>query len=131
MTGASELRADELPINPKDQQRLEAILTRIGAEHGPFDALLMAVGAYDPAWRDIHLDPEEAVEVAVAMGGGLVLPIHWCTFVLAPHPWAEPVERLLAAAGAAGVEGAVPKVGQRIDPSAPPDADPWWVRLDA
>ena len=33
MTGASELRADELPINPKDQQRLEAILTRIGAEH--------------------------------------------------------------------------------------------------
>ena len=33
MTGASELRADELPINPKDQQRLEAILTRIGVEH--------------------------------------------------------------------------------------------------
>lgn len=41
---------------------------RIGAEHGPFDALLMAVGAYDPAWHDIHLDPEESVEAAVADG---------------------------------------------------------------
>ena len=30
-----------------------------------------------------------------------------------------------------GLEVAVPKVGQRIDPSAPPDADPWWARLDA
>ncbi len=104
---------------------------RIGAEHGPFDALLMAVGAYDPAWHDIHLDPEESVEAAVAMGGGLVLPIHWCTFVLAPHPWAEPVERLLAAADTAGVEVTVPKVGQRIDPAEPPAADPWWAQLDA
>ena len=104
---------------------------RIGAEHGPFDALLMAVGAYDPAWHDIHLDPEESVEAAVAMGGGLVLPIHWCTFVLAPHPWAEPVERLLAAADTAGVEVTVPKVGQRIDPAEPPAADPWWAQFDA
>ena len=30
---------------------------RLGAEHGPFDVSLMAVGAYDPAWHDIHLEP--------------------------------------------------------------------------
>lgn len=33
MTGTSDQPADERPTNPKDQQRLEAILTRIGAEH--------------------------------------------------------------------------------------------------
>ena len=71
---------------------------RLGAEHGPFDISLMAVGAYDPAWHDIHLDPEEAVEATLLLRGGLLVPIHWCTFVLAPHPWAEPVERLLVAA---------------------------------
>ena len=69
----------------------------IGAEHGPFDVSLMAVGAYDRAWPDIHLDPEEAATATRELGGGLLLPIHWCTFVLAPHPWAEPVERLLVA----------------------------------
>ena len=71
---------------------------RLGTEHGPFDVSLMAVGAYDPAWHDIHLDPEEAVEATRLLRGGLLMPIHWCTFVLAPHPWAEPVERLLVAA---------------------------------
>lgn len=99
---------------------------RIGAEHGPFDASLMAVGAYDPAWRDIHLDPEEAVEATRLLSGGLLLPIHWCTFVLAPHPWAEPVERLLVAAATHGVPVAVPRVGDRVDVSDPPGLDAWW-----
>ncbi len=99
---------------------------RIGAEHGPFDVSLMAVGAYDPAWRDIHLDPEEAVEAALELGGGLLMPIHWCTFVLAPHPWVEPVERLLLAAASRGVTACVPRVGERVDVSAPPALDAWW-----
>ena len=45
---------------------------RLGAEHGPFDISLMAVGAYDPAWHDIHLDPEEAVEATRLLRGGLL-----------------------------------------------------------
>ncbi|HMM96753.1 MBL fold metallo-hydrolase [Phycicoccus sp.] len=98
----------------------------IGAEHGPFDVSLMAVGAYDRAWRDIHLDPEEAVRATLELDGGLLLPIHWCTFVLAPHPWAEPVERLLVAAATEGVRVAVPRVGDRVDVADPPGLDPWW-----
>jgi hypothetical protein len=45
---------------------------------------------------------------------------------LAPHPWAEPIERLLAAAGAANVAVAVPKPGGRVDPTATAEFDPWW-----
>ncbi len=70
----------------------------IGADHGPFDLTLLPIGAYHPAWPDIHMNPEDAVrahlDVAEA-GSGLLVPIHWATFRLAPHPWAEPVERLL------------------------------------
>lgn len=98
----------------------------IGAEHGPFDVSLMAVGAYDPSWKDIHLDPEEAVRATAELRGGLLLPIHWCTFVLAPHPWAEPVERLLVAAATEGVPVVVPRVGERVDVADPPGLDPWW-----
>ncbi|MGL5864296.1 MAG: MBL fold metallo-hydrolase [Dermatophilaceae bacterium] len=98
----------------------------LGERYGPFDASLMAVGAYDPAWPDIHLTPEEAVEAARLLRGGLVLPIHWCTFTLAPHPWAEPVERLLAAAATSAMPVAVPRPGERVDISAPPGVTSWW-----
>jgi L-ascorbate metabolism protein UlaG (beta-lactamase superfamily) len=98
----------------------------IGEEHGPFDVTLMPVGAYNTVWPDIHMNPEEAVQAHVDVNGGLLVPIHWCTFRLAPHPWAEPIERLLAAAGAANVAVAVPKPGGRVDPTATAEFEPWW-----
>ena len=33
----------------------------IGAQHGPFDATLVQIGAYSPYWPDIHMTPEEGV----------------------------------------------------------------------
>ncbi|MEU3493486.1 MBL fold metallo-hydrolase [Kitasatospora cineracea] len=102
---------------------------RIGEQHGPFDAALMAIGAYDDAWADIHLNPEEAVRAHLELRGGLLLPIHWCTFNLAPHRWAEPVERLLAEAKAQAVPLAVPRPGQRVEVANPPELDGWWEAL--
>jgi L-ascorbate metabolism protein UlaG (beta-lactamase superfamily) len=108
----------------------------IGAEHGPFDLTLMPVGAYNPAWPDIHMNPEEAVQAHLeltAKDSGLLVPIHWCTFRLAPHPWAEPIERLLAAAEAANVRVAVPRPGGQVDAAESAESaelDPWW-RLDS
>ncbi len=98
----------------------------IGSEHGPFDVTLMPIGAYSKSWPDIHMNPEEAVQAHVDIDGRLLVPIHWCTFRLAPHPWAEPVERLLAAADAADVRVAVPKPGERIEPTATGELAPWW-----
>lgn len=98
----------------------------LGERHGPFDVALMAIGAYDPAWRSIHLDPEEAVQATVELGRPLLLPIHWGTFVLAPHPWEEPVERLLRAAEVADVRVVVPRPGESVEAAAPVAVDPWW-----
>jgi hypothetical protein len=55
----------------------------------------------------------------------VLVPIHWATFRLAPHPWAEPAERLVDAAAAAGVDIAVPKPGGRVIPSRPV-SEQWW-----
>jgi L-ascorbate metabolism protein UlaG (beta-lactamase superfamily) len=99
---------------------------QIGADHGPFDVTLMPVGAYNKAWPDIHLNPEEAVRAHQDVKGRLLVPIHWCTFRLAPHPWAEPIERLLVAADATDVQVAVPKPGGRVDPAAIAEMEPWW-----
>ncbi|MGH3557769.1 MAG: MBL fold metallo-hydrolase [Mycobacterium sp.] len=99
---------------------------QIGTDHGPFDLTLMPVGAYNKAWPDIHMNPEEAVQAHLDVNGRLLVPIHWCTFRLAPHPWAEPVERLLAAADAAHVQVAVPKPGGRVDPARTAEFEQWW-----
>ena len=105
----------------------------IGAQHGPFDLTLLPIGAYNKAWPDIHMNPEEAVRAHRDLNGsapGVLVPIHWATFRLAPHPWAEPAERLVAAAAGsvdeAGVDIAVPRPGGRVLPGAPADLDPWW-----
>jgi L-ascorbate metabolism protein UlaG (beta-lactamase superfamily) len=98
----------------------------IGADHGPFDVTLLPVGAYNRVARDVHMNPEEAVQAHLDVNGGLLVPIHWCTFRLAPHPWAEPIERLVAAAEAAHVAVAVPKPGGRVDPTATTEFEPWW-----
>ncbi|OBJ06253.1 hypothetical protein A5625_18395 [Mycobacterium sp. 1465703.0] len=100
---------------------------QIGADHGPFDLTLLPIGAYNTAWPDVHMNPEEAVRAHLDVtDGGLLVPIHWGTFRLAPHPWAEPVERLLAAAAPEQVNVAVPLPGQRLDPTEPGKSDPWW-----
>ncbi|WP_214409674.1 MBL fold metallo-hydrolase [Sphaerisporangium fuscum] len=102
---------------------------RIGADHGPFDLTLMPIGAYSPAWPDIHMDPEEAVNAHIDLGGELMLPVHWATFTLALHPWAEPVDRLWAEAKARDVRVVVPRPGERVDVDAPPSLDGWWEML--
>lgn len=70
---------------------------RIGAEHGPFDASLLPIGAYAPRWfmRPYHMCPEEAIDAWVALGAaGLFVPMHWGTFILSDEPVLEPPERL-------------------------------------
>jgi L-ascorbate metabolism protein UlaG (beta-lactamase superfamily) len=102
---------------------------QIGSDYGPFDLTLMPVGAYNAAWPDIHMNPEEAIWAhrdVTGPGSGLLMPIHWCTFRLAPHPWDEPIQRLLAAADDAGVAVAVPKPGERVVPGHRAGLDRWW-----
>jgi L-ascorbate metabolism protein UlaG (beta-lactamase superfamily) len=99
----------------------------IGADHGPFDVTLMPVGAYHSGWPDIHMNPEDAVRAHRDITDtGLLVPIHWATFRLAPHPWSEPVERMLVAAEGEGVTVAIPKPGQRVEAGPASTLEPWW-----
>jgi L-ascorbate metabolism protein UlaG (beta-lactamase superfamily) len=101
----------------------------IGARLGPFDLTLQPIGAYNDAWHAIHMDPEEAVRAHGDLGGQVLMPIHWATFNLAFHRWAEPVQRLLAAADARGVQVVVPRPGERVDVLSPPPLTDWWTSI--
>lgn len=111
-----------------------AAFTAISRQHGPFDLTVLPIGAYADAWPDVHMTPEQAVRAHRDLSGAVLLPIHWATFDLAPHPWAEPIERLLKAA--AGDMVLTPRPGERIadlrrgdpDPESggPERPGPWW-----
>ena len=99
---------------------------RIGAEHGPFDLTALPIGAYSDQWPDIHMTPEQAARAHRDLRGDLLIPVHWATFDLGFHRWAEPVERLRAAAQGAGIPLVLPRPGERIDLRTARDQQDWW-----
>ena len=64
--------------------------------HGPYEAALMPIGAYDPYIYN-HCTPEQALAMANAAGARLLVPIHHKTFRLSEEGFNEPIERAEAA----------------------------------
>ena len=62
------------------------------------DLAIMPIGAYNP-WIRAHCTPEQALRMADDVGADFILPVHHRTFALSSEPIAEPMERLLSAAG--------------------------------
>jgi L-ascorbate metabolism protein UlaG (beta-lactamase superfamily) len=97
---------------------------------GPFDLVMLEVGAFHPAWGDIHLGPENALKALALLGGGAFLPIHWGTFSLAMHAWDQPAEKLLALGPRAGAQLVMPRLGEAVEPSHAEKVEPWWRSVD-
>ncbi len=82
----------------------------IGRRLGPFDAVLMPIGAYEPEWfmGAVHMNPEDAVgaygDIAARTGAfhPLLVGMHWGTFQLTDEPMDEPPARTRAAWADAG-----------------------------
>lgn len=98
---------------------------------GPFDLVMLEVGAFHRAWGAIHLGPEQAVDVHAELGGGPLMPIHWGTFNLALHSWDEPLEVLLRIAEERELPLLTPRPGEALEPSRAPTAEAWWRDVTA
>lgn len=101
----------------------------IGERLGPFDVTLIESGAYDSAWADVHLGPEQAVLAHQLLRGKVLMPVHWGTFNLALHAWTEPAERIIATSRSVGIQAVVPRPGGRFEPAALPRFERWWPEL--
>ena len=97
---------------------------------GPFDLVMLEVGAYHPAWGDIHLGPHNALKALALLGGGAFLPVHWGTFSLAMHAWDQPAEALLSVGEKSGVQLMMPRLGEAIEPAHAKRPEPWWRAVD-
>ncbi|HEX8778834.1 MAG TPA: MBL fold metallo-hydrolase [Rhodanobacter sp.] len=102
----------------------EAIRDRLG----PFDLVMLEVGAFHPSWGDIHLGPANALAAHRLLGGGVLMPVHWGTFALSTHAWDEPVEDLLALADPGETALLLPRLGEPAEPVERREVQPWWRR---
>lgn len=73
------------------------------------------------------MHPEAAVQAYKDLGATTMLPVHWATFNLAYHAWAEPIERAVAAANAQGVQLVAPRVGEKFEFGLPFETVAWWL----
>ena len=97
---------------------------------GPFDLVLLEVGAFHPAWGDIHLGPDHALEALTLLGDPPFLPVHWGTFALATHAWDQPAERLLELAPRYGAQLVMPRLGEPVEPQRVEGVTPWWRAIE-
>lgn len=86
--------------------------------HGPFEAAVMPIGAYDP-WIRNHCTPEQAVAMADAAGARLFVPVHHQTFRLSREAPREPIERAEAALAREHGRLALREIGETAAIAAP------------
>jgi N-acyl-phosphatidylethanolamine-hydrolysing phospholipase D len=92
--GASVFFAGDTAVHPE--------FATIGRRGGPFDLVMLPVGAYEPRWimGAVHMNPEEAVDAyraitSTAKESPPCLALHWGTFRLTDEPADEPPERFV------------------------------------
>jgi L-ascorbate metabolism protein UlaG (beta-lactamase superfamily) len=93
---------------------------------GPFDLVMLEVGAFHPSWGDIHLGPANALAAHDMLGGAVLMPVHWGTFALSTHAWDEPVETLLSLADPQRTHLLLPRLGEAVEPADRRPVTPWW-----
>ena len=77
----------------------------IGGRIGLLDLALIPIGAYEPRWfmQAVHMNPEEAVQAHVDLGGPESIGMHFGTFQLTTEGIDEPQRALDTALRARGI----------------------------
>lgn len=120
------LKSDRRKVFFSGDTGLTSEFAEVGRRLGPFDLAMWEVGAFHPAWGDIHLGPKNALAAHRLLGSGIFLPVHWGTFSLALHAWDEPAEELLRLSGEQQVRLFTPRLGEVLEPDRVDFTPPWW-----
>ncbi len=124
------IRSDRHAVFFSGDTGLTTEYATIAQRLGPFDLVMLEVGAFHPSWGDIHLGPANALKAHQLLGGGAFLPVHWGTFSLAMHAWDEPPETLLRLAPSSGAQLLMPRLGEAVEPARASTVTPWWRGVD-
>ena len=88
----------------------QAVREKLGAP----ELMIAECGQYDPAWAKVHMFPEQTVQAGLDAQAGWLIPVHWGSFCICNHAWDDSIRRVTAAAEAAGLPIATPRIGQTV-----------------
>lgn len=86
----------------------------IGRQYGPIDLAILDNGQYNVAWQAIHMLPEEVLKAAEELRAKRLFPVHSSKFVLALHPWDEPLMKITALSKSHNFPLITPMIGQEV-----------------
>lgn len=86
----------------------------IGRKHGPIDLVMLDNGQYNEAWHNIHNLPHEVVQAAKDLKARRLFPVHSSKFMMANHPWDEPLIRVTEL-NAGGIPLFTPVIGEVVN----------------
>lgn len=100
----------------------------IGKKYKQVDLAIMESGQYDSAWQYVHMLPEEVMKAARDLNAKEILPVHHSKFVLARHPWYEPLEKITELGKQDSARAVLtPMIGQPVCVgSSPRYFKKWW-----
>ncbi|MDB4906392.1 MAG: hypothetical protein JWO05_1176 [Gemmatimonadetes bacterium] len=89
------LRTAEANVYFAGDTGLHPEFAKIRERFGPFDLLVIPIGAYNPRWfmKVVHMNPDDAMIAYRALADGVAVPmlaVHWGTFKLTDEPMDEP-----------------------------------------
>lgn len=99
----------------------------IGERFGCVDLAIMENGQYDPAWKNIHMMPEEAAKGAEELRAKALLSVHSGRFTISNHAWDDPYKRLAAASEGKPYRLLTPRIGEVAELESPAQRFArWW-----
>lgn len=100
----------------------------IGDKFGPIDLAMLDNGQYNVAWRYIHTLPDEVLKAAKVLKARRLFPVHSSKFMLANHPWDEPLKKITELNAQYNIPLVTPVIGQIVDLSnVNQPFEQWWV----
>lgn len=72
----------------------DTFFKEIGNQFGEIDLAILDNGQYNDAWKEIHMHPDQVLQAAHDLNAKQLFPVHSSKYVLAMHPWDEPLNRV-------------------------------------
>jgi len=103
----------------------------IGERYGSIDLAILENGQYNRAWRAIHAMPEDVLKAAIELRAKRVMPVHSSKFVLAQHPWDEPLKKITELNQSVGIPLITPMIGEIVRLDDPTQTfGRWWESIE-
>lgn len=111
----------------------DSFFKEIGHQFGPIDLAILDNGQYNDAWKEIHLHPDQVVQAAQDLKAKQLFPVHSTKFILAMHPWDEPLKEVdrINQESEQPISLFTPIIGAKSDLDAlNPTFDKWWEMIE-